>query len=229
MAAIPTVPRTRNSVDDIRQILADDILLGRLAPGTHLSEACLALRFGVSRTPIREALNQIVASGLVERRANAGVRVYTIPKRRLEDMFELAAEIEATCARLAAQRILPQERTNLLAIHETVRSSLAHENADAYDAANLAFHTAIFAASHNSYVFEAAQAARARVIPYRRAQFTQHGRMHISFTEHHAILAAILTGDGDTAERAMRTHVGAAGDASCHMFKDTAVQVQDTP
>ncbi|WP_337996810.1 GntR family transcriptional regulator [Oleispirillum naphthae] len=211
----------RSSVEDIRQALADDILLGRIAPGTHLSEASLSLRFGVSRTPVREALNQIVASGLLERRANAGVRVCAVPERRLAEMFELSAELEAICARHAAKRITETERDRLLAIHRRGRDCLAADNPEAYDAANLDFHATIFNASHNAYLVEAALSARARVIPYRRAQFASSERMHRSFAEHEAIVAALTAGDAAAAEAAMRTHVGAAGAASRRMLETT--------
>jgi len=218
MTASATAP-IRVSVEDIRQALADDILLGRLAPGAHLSEASLSLRFGVSRTPVREALNQIVASGLLERRPNAGVRVCAVPERRLAEMFELAADLEAICARHAAERMSGAERERLLAIHRQGQACLAANDPEAYDAANLDFHATIFAASHNAYLLEAALAARARVLPYRRAQFASGERMHGSFAEHEAVIAALIAGDTAAAEAAMRAHVGAAGDASRRMLQ----------
>lgn len=102
----------------IRLALADEITSGMLAPGTQLDEQQLGDRFGASRTPVREALRQLAAEGLVEMRPRRGAVVAAMTAERVFEMFELSAEIEALCVRLAAWRMTPLERSALRKIHE---------------------------------------------------------------------------------------------------------------
>src|SRR3979409_138523 len=95
---------------ELRLQLADEIVRGVLAPGSALDETDIARRFGVSRTPVREALRQLVASGLVEARAHRGAVVAQPSLERLTGMFEAMAELEALCAGLAAERMTAAER-----------------------------------------------------------------------------------------------------------------------
>ncbi|MGH6753443.1 MAG: GntR family transcriptional regulator, partial [Bradyrhizobium sp.] len=107
--------------EELRLQLADEIVRGVLAPGSGLDETDIARRFSVSRTPVREALRQLVASGLVESRAHRGAVVAQPSIERLTGMFEAMAELEALCAGLAAERMPPADRQKLEAIHEELR------------------------------------------------------------------------------------------------------------
>ena len=93
--------------EELRLQLADEIVRGVLPPGAALDETDIARRFSVSRTPVREALRQLVASGLVEARAHRGAVVAQPSLDRLTEMFEAMAELEALCAGLAAERMPP--------------------------------------------------------------------------------------------------------------------------
>src|SRR4029077_21230970 len=104
--------------EELRLQLADAIVGGALAPGAGLDETDIARRFKVSRTPVREALRQLVASGLVDARAHRGAVVARPSIDRLTGMFEAMAELEAICASLAAERMSAMERHRLEAIHE---------------------------------------------------------------------------------------------------------------
>ncbi|MDB5654774.1 MAG: GntR family transcriptional regulator, partial [Tardiphaga sp.] len=96
--------------EELRLQLADDIVRGVLRPGAALDETEIAKRFEVSRTPVREALRQLAASGLVDSRAHRGAFVAQPSLERLTGMFEAMAELEALCAGLAAERMLAVER-----------------------------------------------------------------------------------------------------------------------
>ena len=100
--------------------IADAILSGRIPPGTRLDEKSLAEQFGVSRTPVREALRQLGNSGLIDIRPHKGAAVTKVTPAKLEEMFCAMAEVEATCARLAAISMTPIERRRLDALHHSM-------------------------------------------------------------------------------------------------------------
>src|ERR1700726_4245483 len=107
--------------EELRLQLADEIVRGALAPGSALDETEIARRFSVSRTPVREALRQLVASGLVDSKAHRGAVVARPNAERLSGMFEAMAELEALCAGLAAERMPVAERHALEGLHEQLR------------------------------------------------------------------------------------------------------------
>ncbi|WP_024508890.1 GntR family transcriptional regulator [Bradyrhizobium sp. ARR65] len=193
--------------DRIRNALTDEIASGALAAGSALEEQQLADRFGASRTPVREALRQLVVSGLVEVRGRRGVVVARMTPERIMDMFETSAEAEAMCVRLATYRMTPLERSHLIELHEASRAMVEASNVDAYDAFNREFHECIYRATHNSFLAEQAQAVRSRLSGFRRTQLRQGDRIRRSREEHEAIMQAIAEGDGDTAARRMRAHM----------------------
>ena len=197
----------RTLADELRLQLADDIVRGLIAPGAGLDESDLARRFGVSRTPVREAIRQLAASGLVEVRAHRGAVVARPSEERLIGMFEAMAELEALCAGLAAERMTPAERSQLEAVHEELRALIHGGDPQRYHEANEAFHATVYAGAHNAYLAEMTHATRARVQPFRRAQFRNLGRLAKSHLEHDRAVLAILRGDREGAARAMRLHI----------------------
>jgi len=193
--------------EELRLQLADEIVRGVLAPGSALDETDIARRFSVSRTPVREALRQLVASGLVEARPHRGAVVAQPSIERLTDMFEAMAELEALCAGLAAERMRPVERHQLEAVHEELRVLSHAGNPDRFHEVNERFHNTIYAGSQNAYVAEMTLATRVRVQPFRRAQFRNLGRLAKSHAEHDRVVVAILRGDKTGAAAAMRDHI----------------------
>src|SRR5438128_12664429 len=107
--------------EELRRHLADEIVRGVLGPGASLEETGIARRFNVPRTPVREALRQLAASGLIEARPHRGAVVASLSHDRLNAMFEAMAELEATCAGLAAERMSAAERQALQQTHEELR------------------------------------------------------------------------------------------------------------
>src|ERR1700744_5556949 len=193
--------------EELRLQLDDEIVTGGLAPGAALDETDIALRFSVSRTPVREALRQLAASGLVEARAHRGAVVAQPSIERLGGMFEAMAELEALCAGLAAERMTPAERHQLEAIHEELRVLSHAGDPDRFHQVNERFHNAIYAGSQNAYIAEMTLATRVRVQPFRRAQFRNLGRLAKSHAEHDRVVVAIMRGDKTGAENAMRDHI----------------------
>src|SRR5579871_4349714 len=147
--AAPSVVRITRA-EELRLQLADEIVRGGLPPGAPLDETDIARRFNVSRTPVREALRQLVASGLVEARPHRGAVVAQPSIERLTGMFEVMAELEAICAGLAAERMTPIERHQLEAVHEELRVLSHAGNPDRFHEVNERFHNSIYAGSQNA-------------------------------------------------------------------------------
>jgi DNA-binding GntR family transcriptional regulator len=194
-------------VEQLRRRLADEIMAGALAPGAALDETEVALRFHVSRTPVREAIRLLEASGLVEARPHRGAVVARPSEERLKGMFEAMAELEALCAGFAAERMTRPERQALEHIHETLRALIHSGDPERYHEINEAFHGAIYAGTHNGYLAELTLATRVRVAPFRRAQFRNIGRLAKSHAEHDQVMTAIMRGERARASEAMRTHI----------------------
>ena len=204
--AAPSVVKITRA-EELRLQLADEIVRGVLPPGAPLDESDIARRFSVSRTPVREALRQLVVSGLVEARPHRGAVVARPTIERLAGMFEAMAELEAICAGLAAERMTPIERHQLEAVHEELRVLSHAGNPDRFHAVNERFHNSIYVGSQNAYIAEMTLATRVRVQPFRRAQFRNLGRLAKSHAEHDRVVVAIMRGDKAGAASAMRDHI----------------------
>ena len=193
---------------EIQKVISDDIVHGRRAPGTALDETVLSLAFGVSRTPVREAIRQLEMTGLVEARPHRGAVVCDVPPSTLVDMFAVMLELEALCARLAAAQMTAGERAALRALHEGSADLVRGERRDDYVSANDAFHDAIFDGSRNGFLAETARHVRFRLSPFRRVQLESGDRIARSLDEHERIVAAVERGDAAAAEAEMRAHIG---------------------
>jgi DNA-binding GntR family transcriptional regulator len=193
--------------EELRLQLADEIVRGSLAPGAALDETTLARRFEVSRTPVREAIRLLAASGLVEVRAHRAAMVARPGAEQLAGMFEAMAELEALCAGFAAERMTSAERRGLEDIHEKLRVLIQGGDPQRYHEVNEAFHNCIYNGAHNTYLADLTLATRARVQPFRRAQFRNLGRLSKSHVEHDRVVEAILRGENAIAGSAMYAHI----------------------
>ena len=193
--------------------LATEIFDGVLPPGTRLDEQGLAERYGVSRTPVREALRQLATSGLIEMRPRRGAVVASVTRERLSELFVAMGEIEATCARLSAISRNPLERRRLHALHQRMGELVAQFLEEDYAQANRAFHLTIYEGAHNPVLLDIAIGLRRRLDPFRRAQFRAPGRLVRSHAEHDSIVEAILSGNSTDAHTAMLDHVHSVEDA----------------
>jgi len=205
--APPLTNGRKTLAEELRLRLADEIVRGVLAPGAGLDETELARRFEVSRTPVREALRQLAASGLVEARPHRGAVVALPSAERLLGMFEALCELEALCAALAAERMTAVERRDLEAQHDALGAIVRAGDPQRYHETNEAFHRAIYVGSHNTYLAELTESTRARIAPFSRAQFRTLGRLTRSHEEHERVLLAILRGDRNGAAGTMRCHI----------------------
>ncbi|MDF3854539.1 GntR family transcriptional regulator [Paracoccus sp. P2] len=205
MATIPNTLRIRNALENA-------IVEGKYPPGARLDPEALEREFEVSRTPIREALHQLEASGLVRVVPKRGTFVTEWSASELAERFEVMAEIEATCGRLAARRITEAELADFEAVHEICRRLAEAGEVEAYYARNSDFHHCIYRATHNAFLAQEAARLHAMLQPYRRMQLKVRNRMMRSFAEHDAVVARIRAGDGEGAAKALRNHVIVQGD-----------------
>ena len=193
--------------DALRDQLEQDIVTGTLRPGERLDEQGLAARFGVSRTPIREALMQLATVGLITLQQRRGAFVASLSLKEIIERFEVMAALEGACGALAARRITDEERRELLEAHEACVAEAAGGGSDAYYYANERFHHVIYEACHNAFLAEQARQLHGRLKPYRRLQLRARSRVASSLAEHQEIVDAILAGDGSKAERLLKDHI----------------------
>lgn len=223
-------PAPPTHAEALAQRLADEIVAGRLTPGTKLEEIPLAAAHGVSRTPVREALRRLESAGLVETRARRGAVVARPQPTRLREMFAVMAELEALAAAGCARAMRPAERRELEALHRRMGAMVRTLDLAGYRAANVAFHQALYAGAHNGYLAELAADTRRRLAPFRAAQLEAPDRLQRSHGEHGAIVTAILRGDAEDAARQMREHL-ALTEAAWGQMMDVLVgnERQPTP
>jgi DNA-binding GntR family transcriptional regulator len=193
----------------LAQQLEEMIFSGQLRPGEKLDEATIAARFGVSRTPVREAVQRLVATGMVEVRRRAGTIVTQLTMPRLIGMIEMMAELDILAARLAARRATPEERKALKDILAKARNAVGDQAQ--YTRYNREFHWALYGATHNQYFQEFALRTWKVLQPYRNFRLDQPARRKDSLAEHEAIFEAIRTSDGDLAAKQMASHVRVGG------------------
>jgi DNA-binding GntR family transcriptional regulator len=208
--------------DQLREQIEERIVVGEYAPGYRLDEVEIAKAFGVSRTPIREALIQLASAGLVESRPRRGSVVAEVTPRRLQEMFEVMAELEAFCARLAAARATDQERQALVSAHEACQRALKVKDPDAFYRLNEKFHLALYAACGNAFLTEQATQLQRRVRPYRRLQLRLPGRLKSAFGEHAEVVDAIVRRDSAAAAAKVRAHVEVQGQLFADLVALTA-------
>ncbi|WP_251977274.1 GntR family transcriptional regulator [Salinicola avicenniae] len=215
MARVPQAQR-------LRDLLEDAIVEGRYAPGDRLDPAALEREYACSRTPVREALQQLAASGMVRVLPKRGTFVAQLGVAELVERFEVMAVLEGMCARLAARRMSAAELEELQQANAACRACLEAGDIDGYYYENGTFHHLIYQASRNAFLAQEAARLHAILKPYRRLQLHARHRMASSFEEHQAILQALAQGDAAAAEAAIQSHVQIQGER----FNDLVASMQ---
>lgn len=198
--------------DNIAEELEELIFDGTYSDGDRLDEVRIAEQFGVSRTPLREAFQRLALSGLVELIPRRGAFVRQPGPVELMEMFEVMAELEAACGRLAAMRITDQALDDLRDANAKCQAAVDAQNTDAYYIENERFHRIIYRQSGNGFLEQEAAKLHKRLKPFRRQQLRFRGRMVQSMSEHEAVVDALIRGDGDAASTALRAHVAVQGE-----------------
>lgn len=197
----------------IRTEIEEAIKDGTLLPGESIDEAQLADQYQVSRTPIREALIQLQAQGLVNSLPRGGMIVAKMNLQQLLALWELLAELEGVAVRLACERMTPQELDTLVQLHEQSRQHAQDDDMAGWQESNLQFHDLIYRATRNPYLRVELMRIRTRTGYYRRHAFGALGRIRSSFEQHQRVVDAFRQADSDAAVQAMVQHMRPAADA----------------
>ena len=195
----------------IRDSLEHRIVEGELSNGKRLDETELSGFYGVSRTPVREALQRLAESGLAEHLPRRGTFVRSPSLSQLVEMFEVMAELECMAIRLAARRATSNDIDALEKDNETCRAAVAANDTKKYYEINARLHGRIYQMSGNSFLANEARRLHDRLRPFRRLQLRVRGRMEESMAEHDIILAALRDGDADRAMETMKKHITIVG------------------
>lgn len=204
--------------------IEEDVLAGRLMPGDFLDERRLALRFEVSRTPVREALLRLSMLGVVEMRPRQRTRMARIDLADLVQMLEVMACLEAQAAGWAARRMSDADRLALQDIQKSAAAIVAREDTNGFNDVNWSLHLAIFAGCGNDFLAEQARNLRFRLHPYRCFMVRLKGRMMEAHAEHQALVDAICDGRDADAVELMRNHLRVDAEKMAELVAITSEQ-----
>lgn len=192
---------------EVAERLRQRILAHELEAGSWIDEQELARQYGISRTPLREALKVLAAEGLVTLKPRRGCYVSEVSDRDLDEVFGVMAVLEAECARLCAESATDAELEALQAIHDRLEAAAQARDLDAFFEANQAFHEAIQSLSANRWMANLLADLRKVIKLARHHSLFSDGRIDQSLAEHRQILRALRTRDGGEAQELMRAHL----------------------
>ncbi|GAA3650829.1 GntR family transcriptional regulator [Nonomuraea antimicrobica] len=205
---LPMVGERRSLREQVAHALRAALITGEMRPGVVYSAPVLAAQFGVSATPVREAMLDLAKEGLVEAVRNKGFRVTELSDRDLDELTEIRALIEVpTVARLAdSSRAEEFERLRPLA--EEIVSAGERGDLLAYVDADLRFHVELLTLGGNAHLVSVVRDLRNRARLYGLSQLSARGGLGESAREHLHLLDALKTGDGEAVARLMSDHIG---------------------
>ena len=199
--------RTEILLSEIEKLIVN----GSMVPGQRLDEMVLAKKYGVSRTPVREAIRALTAIGLVQNAGKQGSQVAKLSISMLIEMFELMAVLEGMCAQLAARRATKNQLFEMQKTHELLEKTFEKGTHKEFYNVNLQFHDLLYNASHTQYLAEETLRLRRRLSPYRMRVTFQPGRMNSTLEEHNKILIAIKKGESELAKNEAISHLRLIG------------------
>ena len=192
---------------EVAERLRQRIFAHELTPGDWIDEQKLAEQYGISRTPLREALKVLAAEGLVDLKPRRGCYVTEISRQDIDDIFPLMAMLEGRCAFIAVQLAKPADIRDLKAIHDKLELAAKENRIDAFFEANQEFHRRIQELTNNRWLLSVIQDLRKVLKLSRLHSLSLEGRLQQSLEEHRVIMAAFEAGDAEQAEKSMHDHL----------------------
>lgn len=193
--------------DHIYTTLRRAILSGSMSPGTTLVQEQLADQMGVSRTPIRDALDRLVSEGLLTRVTGGRIYVTELSLQELQEKYAVRQVLEGLALRLAVERMTEQHLAKLQQLLDQMQVAVEANNVDAATGLGHEFHVTIIAASGNTFLAQTLEALNDSIRRYRRVAANLPGRAADTLREHEAIFSAIVQGDVEGANRHMQEHI----------------------
>ena len=205
---------------EVAERLRQRIFAHELPPGQPIDELRLAAEYGISRTPLREALKVLAAEGLVTLVPRRGAFVSQISGEELDAIFDVLAVLEGHAARRAAERLDEASARQLRQLHEHLEEAARAGAIDAFFEANQAFHAEVLRLAANPFLSATIQDLRQKIRLSRHHSLYDEGRLERSLQEHRELLAALLEGEAEAAERHMRAHLRSGREAIAHVQHD---------
>jgi DNA-binding GntR family transcriptional regulator len=187
--------------------IRDEILAGRLPPGTELQEVALSRELGVSRGPIREAIGRLAAEGLVTVRPRRGAVVRALSAEEFLEAYQVREALEVMAMRLAVPRLTADGLAALQQLTDQMAVFADAGDVQGFFEANTAFHQAFFEASGNRMLRDMYRRLCGQIDRYRLRSLELRGNMQRSIAEHRAILRAAKAGDVDRAVHLISEHI----------------------
>lgn len=198
----------RNLREEITETLRAAVISGELRPGVVYSAPSLAAQFGVSATPVREAMLDLAGEGLVDSVRNKGFRVTSLSEKDLDELSELRALIEVpTVRRITETGVTQSTLAGLRPLAETIEQAAAAGDLIRHVAADMEFHLRLLALGGNTHLVATVRSLRARSRIYGLRRLADRGELVPSAREHAELLDLIAAGDAEGAERLMDRHI----------------------
>ena len=202
MSALTLTPRAL--YEEVAEQLRQRIFRRELEPGSWIDELKIAEEFGISRTPLREALKVLAAEGLVTMKVRRGAYVTEMSEKDLRDVYHLLSLLESDAAGVVAERATPEQQQTLQALHAELEGAVADR--EKFFAVNERFHMLVLEMADNRWRSQmVADLRKVMKLNRHNSLFTQ-GRIEDSLSEHRAILDAMLSRDPEGTRRAMQAH-----------------------
>lgn len=205
--------QTKTLAGKVYESIKSDIICGELAQGSKIVESELALKYGISRGPLREAIHRLEQMKLILRVPHAGSRVVTLDIKTMQDIYTAREALEGMAARLAARHMKDEAIQSLQTLLDEHEQAISESDGKAYlqEEGNIDFHHRIASASQNQWILENLNGELYQLIRMCRFQSGQHpARPATALAQHRQIAAAIEQRDEELAELLMRRHISGA-------------------
>jgi DNA-binding GntR family transcriptional regulator len=203
---------TRALYEQVAERLRGRIVAHTLAPGSWIDEQALAAEYGISRTPLREALKVLASEGLVTMKLRRGAYVTEVSSRDLAEVFHLLALLESDAARVVAAHATAAQIAELQALHEALEANVADR--DLFFAANERFHMRLLEIADNRWRIQLVADLRKVMKLNRHHSLFKQGRLEASLKEHRHIMAALKARNAERAQLLMQQHLAAGREAA---------------
>jgi len=190
--------------EEVAERLRQRIFKRELEPGSWIDELKIAEEYGISRTPLREALKVLAAEGLVTMKVRRGAYVTEVSEKDLADVYHLLSLLESDAAAVVAERATAEQRAELQALHEELEASA--NDRDAFFAVNERFHLRLLELADNRWRLQMVTDLRKVMKLNRHHSLFKTGRLKESLTEHRAVMAALLASDTALTQQRMHEH-----------------------